>query len=58
MVTSDKLKAMVRVLENGRVIVRDFSTTEFKTFSDLDKAFNYLKEQLIKGEVKEKDNEN
>ena len=55
MVTSDKIKALIRVLENGKVMVRDFNETGFEMFPDLDSAFNYVKSQLIKEETLKKE---
>lgn len=51
MITSDKMKVLVRVLENGKVMVRDFDELDFKMFPSFDKAMDFIKELYIKKEV-------
>lgn len=48
---NEKIKFLVRVLNNDRVMVRDFSETGFKTFADMNQALNYLKSQTIKATI-------
>lgn len=50
---SDKLKCLLRVLDNGRILVRDFSGTEFKTFKTLDEATTYIKQLYMQKELQD-----
>lgn len=50
---SDKLKCLLRVLDNGRILVRDYSSTEFKTFNTMDKALTYIKQRYIESEIQD-----
>ena len=51
MITNDKLKILLRVLENGKVMVRDFDESAFKILPDLEKALTFVKESYIKKEA-------
>ena len=49
---NEKLKIMIRVLNNGKVMVKDFSEVGFEIFEDMNNALNYVKSQNIKVDLK------
>lgn len=52
---NEKAKFLVRVLNNDRILVRDYSEVGFKTFQDMNQALNYLKSQTIKATIDDKE---
>ena len=48
---TDNKKFLIRVLDNGRILVRDFADTEFKTFKTLDQALTFVKQRYIENEI-------
>ena len=50
---TDNKKFLIRVLDNGRILVRDFADTEFKTFKTLDQALTFVKQKYIESELED-----
>ena len=46
---------MIRILNNGKVMIRDFSRPDFEMFPDLPKALDAIKAKYIEIEAAEKE---